>query len=930
MYFSEMASVSQEIDEFLSDPQLSVFEGFQKKHLLELGDRYELELRNSMVKKELQGYVMNMLIGDELFEANDVKDKFPPLVRDPKEIEKQIERREKEIERREKEIDRAREREREVAKEKDREIEREKIELEKNRLKFEEAEKDKQRQYEEKMWVREQEAKTRYVPGKYLVPNFMEDNVEGFFDAFEKVAQQAKWPEDQWSLIVQAKVKGKAQLVYAKMSASDSAQYSVFKKEVLKAYELVPEAYRQNFRGLRKSDNQTHLEFVHEKTVLFDRWCKAKAVTDLESLRQLVLLEEFKWKIHEAIRCHINERDCKTVDEAAKIADDFALTHKKLLNPPSKQNHRGQQRGFPSGNSGVKVTSTSGSSASKTPANSNAESQGQKSEVVCRYCKETGHTIPTCPALEQKRKKEQQGKGTYKPGGFVTVVGTLSGGNHGEITRKSRQPKPDCCRTVNHMSTGDSVTSTTPSAEDGPSTVSPRGNCNDDATEFKSSLLVTGICRDVYHNSDSGSANRVSHLVEENDPSTYLLGNHNDDTTGSSSGVASILGDSPLIASPHGKRKVDAIKSAGQCPALNPFESSGKISIGESPLVPIRIWRDTGACQSLLLASTFHGFPLPKTDDFVVCRGIGDGEISVPLHTVYLESNLVNGMVTVGLIPSLPHEGISLLLGNDLAGGKVMPPVRLTANPSLEQPYDEDVETYPSCAVTRSMARRKVHDDEHEMDVVDLSDTLFANLKEDEKNLCDVDETDPIIMRGVKEENPLSSSRQDLAQVDPPFVPWQSTPAFGDPFPRVIIDCAGPLLKTKSENQYVLNRKVDVRVEESDPDRGGKVYDTTLTPSPKLLKSETLARLTDKLQHLTTQQRLKLDHTLWAHEDVFLDAPPITRAAVHDVDVGDTKLIKTHACRRSPDKRILTDKEIAYMLWVINCSNGSQFISLPE
>ena len=162
------------------------------------------------------------------------------------------------------------------------------------------------------------------------------------------------------------------------------------------------------------------------------------------------------------------------------------------------------------------------------------------------------------------------------------------------------------------------------------------------------------------------------------------------------------------------------------------------------------------------------------------------------------------------------------------------------------------------------------------------------------------------------------------AQVDPPSAPWQSIPAFGELFPRVIIDCVGLLPKTKSGNQYVLDRKVDVSVEESDPDRGGKVYDTTLTPSPKLLNSETLARLTDKLQHLTTQQRLELDHTLWAHEDVFPDAPTIAKAAVHDVDVGDTKLIKTHACRRSPDKRILTDKEIAHMLWVINCSNGSQ------
>ena len=32
----------------------------------------------------------------------------------------------------------------------------------------------------------------------------------------------------------------------------------------------------------------------------------------------------------------------------------------------------------------------------------------------------------------------------------------------------------------------------------------------------------------------------------------------------------------------------------------------------------------------------------------------------------------------------------------------------------------------------------------------------------------------------------------------------QPIPAFDDPFRRVIIDCAGPLPKTKSDNEYLL------------------------------------------------------------------------------------------------------------------------------
>ena len=42
--------------------------------------------------------------------------------------------------------------------------------------------------------------------------------------------------------------------------------------------------------------------------------------------------------------------------------------------------------------------------------------------------------------------------------------------------------------------------------------------------------------------------------------------------------------------------------------------------------------------------------------------------MSVPLHGVYLKCDLVTGPVIVGIRPSLPVQGVSLILGNDLAG----------------------------------------------------------------------------------------------------------------------------------------------------------------------------------------------------------------------------------------------------------------------
>ncbi|KAJ8038041.1 hypothetical protein HOLleu_19009 [Holothuria leucospilota] len=103
-----------------------------------------------------------------------------------------------------------------------------------------------------------------------FVPKFQEDNVEKFFNHFEKLGEQLKWPRDKWSILIQSNFTGKAQEVYSALSIEDSMDYDKVKKAILQAYELVPEAYRQKFRKYRKADTQTYVEFAYQKERHFD------------------------------------------------------------------------------------------------------------------------------------------------------------------------------------------------------------------------------------------------------------------------------------------------------------------------------------------------------------------------------------------------------------------------------------------------------------------------------------------------------------------------------------------------------------------------------------------------------------------------------------------------------------------------------------
>ena len=195
-----------------------------------------------------------------------------------------------------------------------------------------------------------------------------------------------------------------------------------------------------------------------------------------------------------------------------------------------------------------------------------------------------------------------------------------------------------------------------------------------------------------------------------------------------------------------------------------PFLSDGFVSLNSDSAqsTPIKILRDTGASQSLILADTLPFSEKSSSGTSVLIQGVECGFVNVPLHNIYLSSDLVTGPVAVGIRPYLPFKGVHLLLGNDLAGDKVVANPLLTSTPCVDQPPDpieqEIPDLYPSCAVTRAMAKKaKLYDG---MQDINLTDTLIGQSfnKEISTSLSpsqsDI-QTDP--------SNPRSGSENDLS-----------------------------------------------------------------------------------------------------------------------------------------------------------------------
>ncbi|CAI5670853.1 unnamed protein product [Oreochromis niloticus] len=409
-----------------------------------------------------------------------------------------------------------------------------------------------------------------------LVPPFRETEVEAYFNAFERIAVALHWPKEVWSLLLQCKLSGKAQEVCAALTIEDSLVYDNIKSAILRAYELVPEAYRQRFRTLRKSTAQTFLEFAREKGILFDRWCQASKVSEFNALRELVLLEEFKNCVPECTVLYLNEQKVATLQEAAVLAEEFALTHKSVFVGKSESPYHEQMK-----------------KDTKPHPQQPRGSSGSKSDRQCFYCHKVGHIVSECLALKHKQVPQQskQAKG-------VGLVKSLNCPSH--VTTS----EPDKC--------------------------------------FK------------------------------------------------------------------------------------PFIFDGFVSLTGFPgdQKPVRILRDTGGSQSFLLADVLPVSDESSCNASTIVQGIGMAYIPAPLHCVHVQSKLASGFFKVAVRNSFPVQGVEFIMGNDIAGDKVLPVPEVVDKPSRVPEEDKLLKSHPDVfsvsVLTRSQARK--------LEEVTLSETVLGSV----------------------------------------------------------------------------------------------------------------------------------------------------------------------------------------------------------
>lgn len=90
-----------------------------------------------------------------------------------------------------------------------------------------------------------------------------------------------------------------------------------------------------------------------------------------------------------------------------------------------------------------------------------------------------------------------------------------------------------------------------------------------------------------------------------------------------------------------------------------PFLSDGPLSlVGDTTRkIPVKILRDTGGIQSLMLKRCLHRVSNSVKGEFIVLQGGRSKFFSLPLRQIHLRSDLNSGSIVVSVVSCLPMKG---------------------------------------------------------------------------------------------------------------------------------------------------------------------------------------------------------------------------------------------------------------------------------
>ncbi|XP_040071599.1 uncharacterized protein LOC115314554 [Ixodes scapularis] len=255
--------------------------------------------------------------------------------------------------------------------------------------------------------------------------DYKRDDLDAYLKRFEHLAVAHSWPKEKWATALSMCLGGEALNVFGRLSPADSMKYDQAKLTLLQSFRFIAEGYREKFRESKPLDGETGKQYAARLSSFFDRWMEmSETAGKFESVRDIVVAEQFLNNCHSQLALFVRERNCKTLSVMAEATDHYleAQRQRNLLlfrKLPESEKSKGE----------------SGEATKKPPTRCLVcDKKGHKAsdclskptQLYCVYCRRPGHDLKTCTKSNDPReasscvspknfRHETQQAGRHKP-----------------------------------------------------------------------------------------------------------------------------------------------------------------------------------------------------------------------------------------------------------------------------------------------------------------------------------------------------------------------------------------------------------------------------------------------------------------------------------------------------------------------------------
>ncbi len=171
--------------------------------------------------------------------------------------------------------------------------------------------------------------------------------------------------------------------MYSRLSESATVDYPQLKEALLKRYELTENGFRVRFRDAKPEDGESPEQFMTCLQRYLTRWVElSKVDKSYDGMCDLFLKEQFIRSCPKDLSVYLRERDPETLQDLAKVAEQFLITLDRKLSTPVQP-----QRG------------------NRNFKNEKSDEKGNGVGSQCYNCGETGHKQADC----HEPKKDNKG-----------------------------------------------------------------------------------------------------------------------------------------------------------------------------------------------------------------------------------------------------------------------------------------------------------------------------------------------------------------------------------------------------------------------------------------------------------------------------------------------------------------------------------------